>query len=156
MAILSGAQLAFQGDTTQADSSLQTRLGSRAKDVNGGEHIYLRGTASVVAGSWVTFDSNYTTTLLADLGAPVAVAGTAITTDQYGWFQIAGINSIARAGKAIGANAQLFYDNANAGYVDDTDVATGFIVGAVSVAASSGSAVTVYLSYPYMPNAALD
>lgn len=144
------------GDTTQADSSAQIAVGTCMRDVNGGEHIYLRGTASVVAGTWVTFDENFTTTrLAADAVGPVAVAGTAITTNLYGWFQRLGKNTIATTGDTVAADKLLFISG-TAGTVDDTDVAGDYIVGANSLASSSSNVCTVWLNYPWVSNDALN
>ena len=143
--------------TDLRDSAQVLRLGTRVVDIDGGEWVYLRGTASVVIGGWVTYDESGQTTLIADRAAPVAVAGTAHAgPGTFGFFQIYGNNSAAAAGKAIATDVQLYFDNGFAGFVDDTDVGTGTIIGALSTAASSGSSVAVWLNYPHMNNAAID
>lgn len=156
MANLTGFPQAAHGDTTQEDTSAQVAVGTRQRDGSGNEYIYLQGTASTVAGSWVTFDENYTTTLTgANAVGPVAVAGTATVTGEYGWYQIYGKNTIAGNSGSVAADKQL-YLTSNSGYVDDADVAGDAIIGAVSRAASSGSAVTVWLNYPYVSDSAID
>src|SRR6478752_3435722 len=58
----------------------------------GGEFIYLKGAASTVLGSWVTYNADdYSTTLLAaNAIGPVAVAMGATVASTSGWYQIQG------------------------------------------------------------------
>jgi hypothetical protein len=87
------------------------------------EFIYLKGVASTVRGSWVTYNADdWTTALLAaNAIGPVAVAMSDCVANEYGWYQI--------QGKAIGLALTGFADNANvyatatAGSVDDAVVA---------------------------------
>lgn len=156
MANLNGFPQAFHGNTTAQDASQLVALGTRAVEQNGNEWIYLRGTASVIAGTWVTFDENFTTTRSAtNAVGPHAVAGTAHTASTYGWFQIRGVNTQAQVTQAVSADVALYLHDA-AGMVDDADAAGELIEGAFSRAASSGSAVTVWLNYPQTYNAAQD
>lgn len=158
MAKLAGLPQAFHGDTTVQDSSALVKPGTIAQEAGTAfnEWIYLRGTASVVLGTWVRFDENFTTTRSTtnDVGLH-AVAGTAHTASTYGWFQIRGINYNAQVTQAVAADAGLYLHDA-AGMVDDADAAGELIEGAFSMAASSGSAVTVMLAYPKTYNAAQD
>ena len=155
MANLTGISQIYHGDTTEQDSSALVTLGTRAFEANGNEYVYMRGTASVVTGNWVLYDENYTTKRAdTDDVGPLAVAGTAHTASTYGWFQVRG-HGTASCDLAVAADAAL-YLTANSGYVDDADAAGEFIEGAVSRIASSGSSVTVYLSYPIAYNAAQD
>lgn len=157
MAQLTGFPEVFHGATTDADSSQQVTLGTRAKDANGNEYVYLRGTASTVAGSWVIYDLNASTTTLAAANGvgPLAIAGTATTVNLYGWYQVYGKNTIAGNSGAVAASKAL-YLTSNSGYVDDADVAGDAIIGACSLAASSGSAFTAWLNYPFVTDIAID
>lgn len=85
-----------------------------------GEFIYLKGVASTVAGSWVTYNMDDGSTTLLATGAigPVAIAMAAIdATTKFGWYQI--------QGKAIGLaddvsdNGTVYIDTATAGACDD-------------------------------------
>lgn len=150
------SQTLSHSDTVTQDSSQTIALGASRQESNGNEWIYLRGTASVVAGNWVRFDENYTTELVnADDVGPLAIAGTAHTASTYGWFQVRGVNTQAGNNGSVAADSAL-YLTANDGYVDDADVAGDLISGAVSRAASSGSAFTVWLNYPMVYNVAID
>lgn len=88
-----------------------------------GEFIYLKGVASTVVGSWVTYnpDDWSTTLLVPDAVGPVAVAMSANVANQYGWYQIQG-KAIGRAAAAFVDNADV-YATATAGVVDDAVVA---------------------------------
>jgi len=117
-----GAPVITDTDTVQK-VPLGTRLHAYDPTYGDGEFIYLKGVASTVVGSWVTFNpDDFTTSLLAanDIG-PTAVAMSANVASQYGWYQI--------YGKAIGKALAGFLDNANvyatatAGSVDDAVVA---------------------------------
>lgn len=112
---------------TENSATQNHQLGLIAKIVDPtygmGEAIYLKGVASCVVGSWVTYNADdFSSTLLAaNAIGPVAVALSACVAGEYGWFQI--------TGKAIGKALAGFVDNANvygtatAGSVDDAVVA---------------------------------
>ena len=156
MAQLSGFPEIFDIDTARYHDSALLTLGTRGVATNGTEWIYLRGTASVVAGNWVLIGSAFATSrAVADDQGALAIAGTAITLDRYGWFQIYGPNTVAGNSGAVAVNSALWL-TANAGYVDDVDVAADAIVGAASLSLSAGSAFTVYLNYPFVHDIALD
>lgn len=118
-----------------------------------GEFIYLKGVASTVLGSWVTYnsDDNSTTLLAANAIGPVAVAMGINVESYYGWYQI--------QGKAVGKALAAFADNANvyatatAGSVDDAVVAGDRVKGAKGASAldipSTGLA-EFEISYPFM------
>jgi hypothetical protein len=88
-----------------------------------GEFIYLKGVASTVVGSWVTYKSDDWTTALVvpDNIGPVAVAMSIndAATD-YGWYQIHGK---ASAKAADVADNGLVYIDTDAGICDDAVVA---------------------------------
>jgi hypothetical protein len=124
--------------STTAQHSLGTIVQAvdRGSNSNGqGEFIYLKGAASTVAGSWVTYnlDDGSTTLLAANAIGPVAIAMSANVANQYGWYQI--------QGKAVGKALTGFVDNANvyatatAGSVDDAVVAGDRVKGAVGASA---------------------
>jgi hypothetical protein len=145
---ISGALHIGPGALNAVDSTAQVAVGTKAIDAAGNEYVYMDGVASCILGSWVTYDEDYATTLLAaDAIGPVAVAMGAIVADKYGWFQI--------WGEATGATADDVADNANlyatatAGKVDDAVVAGDRVRGAISRAAGTGATtITVQLFYP--------
>lgn len=117
--------IGFQPIAT-TDTVQNHRLGTivKAEDetYGGGEFIYLKGVASTVVGSWVTYnlDDGSTALLAANAIGPVAVAMSANVASQYGWYQI--------SGKAVGKALTGYVDNAlvwataTAGSVDDAVV----------------------------------
>lgn len=121
-----------------------------------GTFIYLKGVASTVLGSWVTFayDDGATTLLAANAIGPVAVAMSANVANQYGWYQ--------RRGKAVAKVAASFADNGNvyatatAGTADDAVVAGDRVKGAVGASAidtpSTGLA-EMEIDNPFMDDA---
>lgn len=100
-----------------------------------GEFIYLKGAASTVAGSWVTYnlDDGSTTLTAANAIGPVAIAMSANVANQYGWYQIQG----KAVGKALASYADngLVYLTATAGSVDDAVVSGDLIVNAKGASA---------------------
>lgn len=122
-----------QGATTVYPSSAAPRIPGdmlgrevRAFDptYGNGTFIFLKGVASTVVGSFVTYNTDdHTTALLAaNAIGPVAIAMSINdAATKYGWYQI--------EGKAVGKVLAGFVDNANcygtatAGSVDDAIVA---------------------------------
>jgi hypothetical protein len=89
-----------------------------------GEFIYLKGVASTVVGSLVTYDQTLATTTLAPATGgigPVAVAMSANVLANYGWYQIAGAAAV-KAPNAMTPGAAVFMLAATAGSVDDAQV----------------------------------
>jgi len=156
MANLTGPRQAFEGDTTAVDSSEVQALGSRAFDADGNEYIYLEGVASTVAGSAVTYDEEYATTLtVANAVGPVAIAQAATVASTYGWYCVRGTTT--------GLSADNIADNktlsltATAGKLDDADAAGDAIVGLWSRSAATGATtVTLQLDYPKVHDIAID
>lgn len=152
---LLNVQQISETSTTQ-NHDLGTRVfakdyGSNSNGV--GEFIYLKGVASTVAGSWVTFnmDDGSTTLLAANAIGPVAVAMSANVANQYGWYQV--------FGKAVGLALTAFADNANvyatatAGSVDDAVVAGDRVKRAKGASALDFPATGMAefeLDYPHM------
>lgn len=133
-----GWQAIATTDTVQAHP-LGTEVQAYDKDTTaygGGTFIYLKGVASTVVGSWVTYnrDDGTTALLAANAIGPVAVAMSIndAATD-YGWYQI--------VGKAVGKCLAGFVDNANvyatatAGSVDDAIVAGDLVKNAKGASA---------------------
>lgn len=118
-----------------------------------GEFIYLKGVASTVVGSWVTyFPDGFTTVLLAaNAIGQVGVAMSANVANQYGWYQVTG----KAVGKALAAYADdgLVYATATAGSVDDAAVAGDRVKQALGASAIDGPATGMAefeIQYPYM------
>lgn len=97
-----------------------------------GEFIYLRGVASTVVGSLVTYDAYLGTTTLAPAtggNGPVAVAMSANLAGYSGWYQIQGTAAV-KAPNAMTPGADVFMLAATPGSVDDAAVAGEQILGA--------------------------
>lgn len=98
-----------------------------------GEFIYLKGVASTVVGSLVTYDPFLATTVLAPatLGkGPVAVAMSANVLNQFGFYAIAGAVAV-KAPNAMVPGAEVFMLAATPGSVDDAAVAGEQVCNAV-------------------------
>ena len=89
-----------------------------------GEFIYLKGVASTVVGSLVTYDPFLATTTLAPATGgkgPVAVSMSANVASQFGWYQIGGVAAV-KAPNAMAVGAEVFMLAATPGSVDDAAV----------------------------------
>jgi hypothetical protein len=118
-----------------------------------GEFIYLKGVASTVLGSVVTFaqDDNQTALLAANAIDPVAVSMSINVAANFGWYQI--------FGKAVGKVLASFADNANcyatatAGSIDDAIVAGDRVKcmkGASAIDTPATGLAELEIQYPYM------
>lgn len=135
---------------TQVGTTKKQRLGTRKRDVAGNEFIYLKGVASVVVGTAVTFDESYAAArTVTGAKGPVAIAMSAAdATTKFGWFQIYGKGTADYAGAAV-LGAKVY--SASTGKVDDAVVAgdqiDGAFVGATVAGAGAGD---ILLNYPSM------
>tara|TARA_R110000765_G_C18654156_1_gene575932 strand:+ start:119 stop:610 length:492 start_codon:yes stop_codon:yes gene_type:complete len=88
-----------------------------------GEFIYLKGVASTVVGSFVTYNLKDCTTALLAANAigPVAVSMSINVASSYGWYQISG-TAVGKAKTGFADNAAV-YGTSTAGSIDDAVVA---------------------------------
>lgn len=123
-----------------------------------GEFVYLKGVASCVVGSVVTFvNSTGLTELIpntANMSRPVAVAMAATTAALWGWFQIAGSATVKKtAVKVDPAVARQVYISATVGRVMQTSAAGKNILGmrweATTTVTSTTSTAVVTLNRPH-------
>lgn len=123
-------------DTTQ-NHKLGTIVRAEDNTYGGGEFIYLKGVASTVAGSVVTYDPYGGSTTLAPatagLAQPLAVAMSANVASQYGWYQIAG-NAVVATNGTLASGAAVYL--AGSGQLTSTQANGKQVLGAVSVAAT--------------------
>lgn len=86
---------------TTAQFPLGTIIEATSPTFGAGEFIYLKGVASTVAGSIVNYRGTTWQTALGYAGenvpAPLAIAMGACIADRYGWYQISGIATAAKA-----------------------------------------------------------
>lgn len=145
---LIGHRLAMIGNPGDIHLTQRNSLGARAFDDVENEFIYLGGVASTIVGSWVVFSSaTFLTTLLVAAGkGRVAVATAAVVlATNFGWYQICGL---ATGSVATGAAAGKVWATATPGRVDNTDVATDLVAGALQVGATASNLATFELNYP--------
>ena len=155
MANLTGYSQTFDSDTSVVDTSAKTTVLTRAFDSAGNEYIYLKGVASTIVGSWVTYDETGLTTLLAaNAKGPVAVSMSITdSTSEWGWKQIWGVAEACIAANTAD-NGTLGYET-TAGYAGDGRAAGDQMVGAIAREATGASAAvaTVQINYPYATDA---
>jgi hypothetical protein len=126
-------------------------LGSKFQDEAGNEYIYAKGCASNAAGKFVKYDENFLCALLAaDMVGPVGISMSAFVANEYGWVQIAGVNTQAST-DTIAADVALYIDG-TAGRADDAVVTGDLILGATSETADTANVATVHLNYPFVTN----
>ena len=122
-----------------------------------GEFILLLGVASTVVGSVVRYNATtYQTTLVVNTAVqdvPVAVAMSACTAGQYGWYQIAGNAVIKKTAVTVAPNVTLFL-SATAGRVKVLASAGLQVVAArsanLTTVTSTTSTITVTINRPHL------
>lgn len=141
---------------TDIGATAKVPLGTivRAVDptLGSGEFIYLRGSASIVAGSLVYFSDNATadtvklttTSGVVDGGSSIGVAMAAVVADKYGWFQISGKATVLKTATKIdpATPTAKVYLSATAGRVMPTSVAGRQVLGARFQAAATVTTTT--------------
>lgn len=148
---------AIDASSTEQKHGLGTCVEAQHGTYGVGKFIYLKGAASTVAGSWVTFnqDDHSTALLAADAIGPVAVAMAPTVAGEFGWYQV--------YGKAVGKALAGFADNANvyatatAGSIDDAVVAGDRVKrakGASAVGTPSAGLAEFEIHHPFMDDGA--
>ena len=134
------------GDIDTVFSRTAIQVGTRIKDTRGNEYIFMRGVASTIKGSWVTYDELYDTTLLAaNLKGPVAVAMAAIVANRWGWYCIFG-SVLAAMALSSADNAIVGYETTS-GYAGDGRAAGDLIYRAISRSAEEGTAAQAQYNF---------
>ena len=142
------------GSLTDVDTTAKFTVGEVVSDESGNQYIYGQGVASCVEGSWVTLDEEAQATLLAaNAKGRVGVAMGAVVASSYGFFQIYGKTTTAKALTGFADNGDI-YATATAGSIDDAVVAGDRVKGAWGRSAVSGGVITAELSFPYMDDIA--
>lgn len=136
------------------DTVQQFRIGVRIKDYQGREWTYLKGVASTIAGTVVTYDESGVTTLLAaNAVGPVGIAGAAVLVNLFGWYGIFG-GFTADVVANCADNAAVGRETTD-GKIGDGFASGDQIFGAVSRGATTTAALApVQVTYPYVGNTA--
>lgn len=131
-------------------------VGAMVRATDGSEWIYLKGAASTVKGSWVTFDEAGATTLLAaNAIGPVAVAGAAIVANKFGYYcRRAPLGVSARLAANCADNAKIGREGAD-GDAGDGRAAGDEIYNAITRGSTAGAAAltTVQIFDPFVDDA---
>jgi hypothetical protein len=117
------------GDDHVKPVPLGTIITATDPSLGAAEFIFLKGVASTVVGSWVTYDLDaFQTALIASNAiGPVAVAMSACGADDAGWYQITG-KAWTKAADVSDSGA-VYIDTA-AGICDDAAVAGDLVYNA--------------------------
>jgi hypothetical protein len=142
--LITGAPMASSGQLGVVDTVQQFPLGMRVSgtDAVGGyaEYVYLKGVASTIVGSVVTYDEAGVTALItATSVGPVAVATAITVASTFGWYGVTGTFPTDVVANCAD-NAKLGRETTN-GKVGDSYAAGYQIMGAVSRAATTAAAV---------------
>ena len=127
-------------------------LGTEAVSNEGYTYVFLKGVASTITGSWVTFDEAGQTTGLDGNGSdslvgPVAVATAAIVANKYGWYGRAG--TFTAGSGTVADNARVFATD-TVFICDDAEVDDYQVHGAIWRSADSSSLATVQINRPWV------
>jgi len=131
-------------------------LGTIAKGydptLGGGEFIYLKGVASTVVGSPVTYTGAFQTALTTDtanLATPLAIAMSVNVASQYGWYQISGAAVVKKAAVSINPGVKLYIGAAAVTNVSATGKGiNGLKAGNAATVASATGTITVICNRP--------
>lgn len=123
-----------------------------------GEFVYLKGVASTVPGSPVTWDgTTYQTALsaaTANQARPVAFATAATVASTFGWYQIAGTAHAVKAAVSVNPKVALYIGSAS---VTPAAASGKQVVGArtanASTLGSAASFVSVVCNRPFLQGA---
>ena len=141
-------------DTTQ-NHALGTEVSAIDPTYGEGRFIYLKGIASTVVGSMVTYNQVTGVTALspntANLTTPFAVAMSANVANQYGWYQIRGAAVIKKTAVIVNPGVKV-YQSATTGRIMSTTASGKQIQNAISAnaatVASATSTVVVQINCP--------
>lgn len=133
-------------------------VGSVAYDQDGNRYKYMKGVASTVYGSWVSYDEAYATLLaVANAQGGIAIAQAAIVANKYGWYGVEGtFEGLCLTGFVDNGKVYL---TATDGSVDDTDVAGDAVIGAIGRSArdtTTGLATFQLIGSPMVMDLAVD
>lgn len=150
---VSSTQNVPEGTIVRAQDSATSGYG-------GGEFIYLKGVASTVVGSLVTYNPyTHSTTLTpntAGLAQPVAVAMGANIAGEWGWYQIAGAAVVKKTAVKVNPNVAL-YQSGTAGRVMSTAASGKQLLNARSLnaatVASATSTIIALIQRPFLQGA---
>ena len=139
------------------DSALNP-VGMEAETTDRKVYVYLKGVASTADKSWVTYDEDGITALIASGTAatcrgPVAVSTAAVVADKYGWYARRGEHEALAISGGSAADNAIVYATATAGRVDDVAVANNQIIGAIfrsAEGATTAGVATVQLNFPWI------
>ena len=157
---------AVQGNPGQNDATALNIVGEESDgygiDGAPARYVYLKGVASTIVGSWVTYDeAGLSTNLATDSNAgPVAVATVASVAGEWGWYAIVGHHVCgAISGGGAAADGKVFA-TATDFLADDAELDDMQVIGAtfrtVEGGANSGlglsataALATVQLKHPW-------
>lgn len=152
---LIGAQVITDHSTTQ-NHPLGTIIQASDSTYGQAEFIYLKGVASTVVGSVVTYDDSFQTALATtalDTPRPNAIAMAACVASEYGWYQISGIATVVKANTTSFAKAAaLAAGSGIAIAVASGLIMNGALVAAVASAKSDVTSVKVMVNRPHGPS----
>lgn len=133
---------------SRVDSTPASSLGQTLSDGRGNRFIYLKGVAGVVAGDFVVFDVATWQTIrsAANSKGPGGFAGAAVGANQFGWFQVGGLNPAVNAAGAIAINSAVG-TNATTGSIGAT-AAGAKIENVFTTAAAAANKVAVMITAP--------
>lgn len=139
------------GKPTDIDDSALNPLGCERLASDGNTYKYLKGVASVIAGSWVAYDEAFVTAGLdtdvaTSIVSSVGVFAAAVVANKFGWACIDG--SIAAGAGTVADNGKVFATS-TVFICDDASVAGSQIVPAVWRSADSGGLATVEIHRPF-------
>lgn len=134
MAELSGqGPILHSGATSVIDTAAACKLGTRARDVDGNEYVYVDFQESCIRGEWVSFGATFLAFQLTatSVGWVGVVDGTVSASDRFGWVLVYGVHTAAWATSGSSSGAPVV-------------IAATTDLGHIATDASSAQTIKVY------------
>lgn len=158
---LTGAPLIALGKPGDIDTAARNPLGMVVQGVDASgafaEYIYLKGVASTIAGSVVTYtpSTGVTALIVADASGPVAIALAATVAATFGWYGLTGTftTDVVANSAAVATTAKNPGRETTDGKVGDGRAAGDEINNFFQLTATTAAAlVSCNISRPYVNN----
>lgn len=140
------------------NTSKRFRLGTQKKDITGNVYVYLKGVASTIAGSVVTYDlsTGVTALIVADASGPVAISASANTSaTNYSWYGVQGVftTDVVANSAAYATTAKNPGRETTDGKVGDGRAAGDEINNFIQITATTAAAlVPCAINWPFVNN----
>ena len=107
--------------STKVDNFKKFRLGTKKRDTDGNEYIYLQGVSGIVVNDWVFYTTGGAAVraITSNILGPMAIAQQVIDASHFGWFCIRSARILGNCENSTFADGSVPYISDTAGLVND-------------------------------------